>query len=136
MKTLLNPYLQFNGQCRAAMTFYQQCLGGELTLQRVSESPMAAQMPPGADAQILHSSLTHEDIVIMGSDMLTPNVKSGNSVSLCLNCGSEKEAHSFFNNLSEGGTIKMQLHQTFWGATYGELVDKFGITWMFNYMKS
>jgi PhnB protein len=56
MKTSLIPYLNFNGQCREAMAFYQQCLGGELILQKVSESPMSAQMPPGMESNILHSS--------------------------------------------------------------------------------
>ena len=42
----LNPYLRFNGNCREAMTFYQSCLGGELTIQTVGESPVAGQMPP------------------------------------------------------------------------------------------
>ena len=41
----LNAYLRFNGKCREAMTFYQACLGGELTIQTVGESPMAG---PGA----------------------------------------------------------------------------------------
>jgi PhnB protein len=44
--TQLNAYLHFNGNCREAMTFYQACLGGELKMQAVGESPMAGQMPP------------------------------------------------------------------------------------------
>ena len=43
----LNPYLNFNNNCREAMSFYKDCLGGELVLQTVGEMPaMAAQMPP------------------------------------------------------------------------------------------
>lgn len=43
----LNSYLTFNGRCREAMTFYKECLGGELFLQTVGESSLAEKMPPG-----------------------------------------------------------------------------------------
>jgi PhnB protein len=38
-----------------------------------------------------------------------------------------------FAALSEGATITMPLQDTFWGARFGMLVDKFGINWMFNF---
>jgi PhnB protein len=134
MRTQITPYLNFNGQCREAMTFYQSCLGGELMLQKVSESPMAAQMPSEAGQQILHSQLTSGDVVLMGSDRMGSTV-TGNTVTLCFNCNSEEEVNSYFDKLSRGGKVKTQLHQTFWGATYGELTDKFGMDWMFNFSK-
>ena len=134
--TQINAYLNFNGRCREAMTFYHECLGGDLTLQKVAESPMAAQMPSEMGASILHSSLTRDGIVLMGSDMMGHNLVNGNVVSLCLNCSSDEEINEFFTKLSTGGNVKMPLHQTFWGATYGELTDKFGMNWMFNHTKN
>jgi PhnB protein len=136
MTTTLNPYLNFNGQCREAMTFYQQCLGGELTLQRLAESPMSAQLPSARESDILHSTLIHERIILMGSDMIGARLNRGNGISLCLQCHSEAEVNSFFANLSTGGHGHTPLHQTFWGATYGELTDRFGIQWIFNYTKA
>ena len=132
----LSPYLNFNGKCREAMTFYQDCLGGDLQLQKVSESPMAAQLPSKAGANILHSSLTIDEVILMASDMIGENLKDGNVITLCLNCGSNKEIENYFAKLSAGGKVKMPLHQTFWGSTYGELTDKFGINWMLNLNKS
>jgi PhnB protein len=35
--------------------------------------------------------------------------------------------------LGEGGTLKMPLHDAFWGARFGMLTDGFGTNWMFNY---
>ena len=134
--TQINAYLNFNGKCREAMTFYKECLGGELVMQKISESPMAARMPSEMGAKILHSSLTKNSIVLMASDMMGNNVKSGNSISLCLNCSSDEEVNSFFNNLSKDGNILEPLHQSFWGATFGSLTDKFVITWIFNYSKN
>ncbi len=136
MNTQLVPYLNFNGQCREAMTFYQQCLGGELQLQKIAESPMAAQMPSEMSSQILHSSLTGEGIALMGSDCLGKALSQGNNVKMCLNCSSEDQINEFFSKLSSGGQVQLQLHQSFWGATFGELTDKFGLSWMLNYSKN
>jgi PhnB protein len=131
----LNPYLNFNGKCREAMTFYQQCLGGELVMQKVSESPMAAQLPSEAAASILHSTLTSENVVLMGSDMIGAGLVKGNNITLCLHCHDDEEIETFFTRLADGGKVITPLHQSFWGATYGELTDKFGMKWMLNYSR-
>ncbi|MGE5106295.1 MAG: VOC family protein [Sphingobacteriales bacterium] len=136
MKTQINAYLNFNGHTREAMTFYQQCLGGELVMQKIAESPMAAQMPSEMGPKILHSSLTKNGIVLMASDCMGDKIVNGNSVCLCLNCSSDEEVNSFFNNLSAGGKVIEPLQQSFWGATFGVLIDKFGMSWMFNYSKN
>ena len=105
-------------------------------MQKISESPMAAQMPSEAGASILHSSLTKENIIMMGSDMMGQGLVKGNYVTLCMNCSSDEEITTYFSKLSEGGRVKMPLHQSFWGATYGELTDKYGMNWMFNFSKN
>ncbi|HXB95959.1 MAG TPA: VOC family protein, partial [Puia sp.] len=110
--------------------------GGELALQKISESPMAAQMSSEEGALILHSSLTLAGtLLMMASDMIGAGVRPGNPVALCLHCASDEEIHMFFKRLSVGGQVKMPLHQGFWGATYGELTDKYGMIWMFNYTR-
>lgn len=134
--TYINAYLNFNGQTREAMTFYKECLGGELVMQKISESPMAARMPSEMGARILHSSLTKENLVLMASDMMGNNIVKGNSVALCVNCSSDEEITTFFSNLSKDGKIVEPLHQSFWGAIFGTLTDKFGVTWIFNYSKN
>lgn len=134
--TQINAYLNFNGQTREAMSFYQQCLGGELVMQKIAESPMGARVPSEMGAKILHSSLTKDNLMLMASDMMGNNVKNGNSVALCINCSSDEEINSFFNNLSKGGNINEPLHQSFWGSIFGSLTDKFGVTWIFNYSKN
>ena len=40
------PFLLFDGNCAEAMTFYQKCLGGELTLTKLGDTPMKDQFPP------------------------------------------------------------------------------------------
>lgn len=133
--TQINAYLNFNGSAREAMTFYKECLGGELVLQKIAESPMAAQMPSEMGPKILHSSLTNAGLVLMASDCMGAATVAGNNVALCINCSSEEEINSFFKNLAAGGKVNEPLQQSFWGATFGSLTDKFGIHWMLNYTK-
>ncbi len=129
--TQLNPYVTFNGNCREAMTFYQSCLGGELALQTVGDSPMKDQMPAEMHNNVMHSLLKKDGIVIMASDMMGPGeLIEGNSITLCINGGSPEELKVFFAKLSEGGKVGHELKQEFFG-TYGDLTDKFGINWMF-----
>ena len=68
-----------------AMTFYKNCLGGELTLQTIGESPLADQMPPQMQQGILHATLTKGALVLLASDMVAEEgLTRGNAVSLML----------------------------------------------------
>lgn len=135
--TTINSYLTFNGNCREAMTFYKECLGGQLTLQTVAESPVSDQMPDQMPEQmkecILHSMLTSGNITIMGSDMSPQTLIKGNAVSLMLSFSSEEETRKVYANLSKNGDASQPLEIMFWGALFGHLTDKFGNQWMFNY---
>jgi PhnB protein len=132
----LNPYLNFDGNCREAMTFYKSCFGGELTLQKIGESPMGANLPQEMEQQILHSILSADGITLMGSDMMGRGLDRGNGIMLCVNGNDGPSIEVIFEKLARGGQVKMPLHESFWGATYGELTDRFGFHWMFNVYKS
>ena len=133
----LAPYLTFNGQCREVMTFYKECLGGELNIQTMGESPMGDKTPAEAKNHIMHSTLVAGDITLMASDMLgSGEWNVGTAITLCINCRSEEEIHRLFSKLSAGGKISHELKVEFWGAIFGMFTDKFGINWMLNYEKS
>lgn len=130
----LNPYLNFDNNCREAMSFYKECLGGELMMQTVGDMPaMAAQMPPNMKNSILHSTLTSGDIMLMASDLNREKSLEGNTVHLCINCKTESELNTFFNKLSAGGKVTEPISDMPWGAKYGSLTDKFGKHWLFNF---
>lgn len=132
----VNPYLTFNGNCREAMMFYKKCLGGKLVFQTVGESPLSEKMPEKMKDCILHAALTTGSLLLMGSDMVSENgLIKGNAVSLTLNCSNEKEARSFYKKLSAGGVATHPLEDTFWGALFGGLTDKYGNHWLLNYKK-
>jgi PhnB protein len=132
----INSYLTFNGNCREAMKFYQKCLGGKLTFQTIGESPLSQMMPKKMKDCILHCTLTNGSLLLMGSDMVGENVLiKGNAVSLTLNCISEKEIRSCYKKLSIDGKATHPLEDSFWGALFGVLIDKYGNHWLLNYNK-
>jgi PhnB protein len=128
--TQINAYLTFNGNCREAMTFYQNCFGGHLTLLPVEESPMANQWPSEVQKHILHACLEKEGLVLLASDMKPEQLVRGNTISLAIKCSSEEEINRFFNNLSVGGKVTHALHK-FFDGTIGALMDKYGMNWLF-----
>jgi PhnB protein len=134
--TYINTYLTFNGNCREAMNFYQECLGGELFFQTVGESPMADKMPSKMKESILHSTLTSGDVRIQASDMGNDGLIKGNNVSLMLNCSSENEIRITYEKLTSGGNATHPLEDTFWGSLFGGLTDKFEIRWILHFPKN
>lgn len=133
----INSYLTFSGNCREAMLFYQKCLGGELVLQTIGDSPLAKQLPAKMKEFILHATLTKNELILMGSDMVAEGgLIKGNAVSLSINCSSEKEILSFYKKLSAGGNADHPLEDTFWGALFGDLTDKYGNHWLLSFDKN
>ncbi len=130
----INSYLRFNGNCKEAMIFYKDCLGGELALQKVGESPMSGNMPQQMQDKIMHATLKTDDFTIMGSDLCDEKgLIKGNNVSLMLDCDSEDQLRTVYHKLSEGGNKTHPLELTFWNALFGDLTDKFGINWLMHY---
>ncbi len=130
----INSYLTFSGNCREAMEFYQQCLGGELSLQKIGESPMADKMPQQMKESILHAELRVGALVLMGSDMVADDgLIKGNAVSMVLNCTSKEEINTCYAALSAGGKATHPIELTFWGALFGGLTDKYGNHWLLSF---
>lgn len=130
----ISAYLNFNGNCREAMLFYQQCLGGELIWQTLGEFPNAEIMPKQMQDCILHATLSKSSLVLMGSDILNEDgLKKGNSILLMLNCESEEEMTDYYNKLSLGGIQTHPVARNIWGALLGNLTDKFGNQWLLHF---
>jgi len=131
----LNPYLTFKGNCKQAMNFYKEILGGELNIMLAGESPVASQMPSQFHSQVLHALLKTDDFEIMATDMTPNQFNEGNTVHLCLNCQNEDQTRSLFKKLSEGGEVIQPLNEMFFGWI-GTLKDQFGKHWMLVYDKN
>ena len=130
MASLLNPYLNFNGNARQAMEFYRDVFGGELTLSTFGELGAAE----GADAdKIMHGQLqTGSGYTLMGSDVpshMQYEPAAGFAVSLS---GDDEALRGYFEKLSAGGNVTLPMQKMMWGDEFGMLTDQFGIQWMAN----
>ncbi|MBD0288075.1 MAG: VOC family protein [Flavisolibacter sp.] len=133
----LTPYIMFNGNCEEALNFYAQAFNGEIKdLMRFEGSPVANM---SADKQkIMHAHFAvNGNSIFMAADggQGEANATKGGMVHLSINFNNASEQERVFNALSEGGQVSMPLQDTFWGARFGMLMDKFGVNWMFNYDK-
>ena len=126
----LTPYLMFNGDCEEALNFYSRTIGGEIKhLSRFEGSPAESM---SADKQkVMHATFEGNGITLMASDGSQPVSNSAN-IHLCMDFKDTAAMDNVFNLLAEGGNITMPLQDTFWGARFGMLTDRFGINWMFN----
>lgn len=136
----VNAYLTFNGNCEEAFNFYKSVFGGEFTyMGKFKDMPaMGGEEVSAEEAdKIMHVSLPiSQETTLMGSDSSDAYGKAtviGNNISLSVNADSKEEADRIFKGLAEGGKITMEMNNTFWGAYFGMLVDKFGINWMMNF---
>lgn len=125
------PYLNFDGDTREAMTFYSACVGGVLTMQTFGE--LDPNTPAESKNRIMHARLEKDSGVIMASDtMVGMPFHRGTNFWINVDCSSIDEQTQMFNALSEGGKVVMPLADQFWGARFGMLQDKFGTSWMLN----
>ncbi len=129
------PFLLFDGNCAEAMTFYHRCLGGELTLTKLADTPMKAQFPPEKHSRIINAHLKSGAIDISATDwMASPEFepKQGNTYAIFVLGGTYEELKVVFDKLSEGADRKrfQELHNMPFG-TYGQFYDRYGVQWIF-----
>lgn len=135
MASRLNPYLNFDGNARQAMEFYQGVFGGELELNTYAEfaPPGEADGAPEGD-KIMHGMLeSPSGFTVMGADNPpgTPFTPAGN-ITVSLSGDDVDELRGYWAKLTEGGEISVPLEKQMWGDEFGMAVDKFGIAWMVN----
>lgn len=129
------PYLNFNGNAREALSFYENALGGKVqSLQTFADANMAQE--ESMKDKVLHAVFVAGQLTFMVSDCPPGvQVKGGDQVSLSLNFHDLDSIEKTFAALSAGGQVTMPLQDTFWGARFGMATDKFGIHWMVNHDK-
>ena len=129
----ITPYLNFNGDASDALDFYCKALDGEIVFkQTFGESPVESS--ESQKNKIMHASFKAGDLNFLVSDgMEGHTVSEGTNLSLSLNFEDANELNKTFANLAVGGKVTMELQDTFWGARFGMLTDKYGFNWMFNH---
>lgn len=126
------PYITFEGNCEEVLHYYKEKLMGEIvSISTFKNTPN--EVPENHQDKIMHAEFKFGANTMMASDGM-PGLKviRGNHIAFSVNCQNLDEAKTYFNNLAEDGKIEVELQETFWGAIFGMLEDKYGIRWMFN----
>ncbi|HEX3464646.1 MAG TPA: VOC family protein [Candidatus Elarobacter sp.] len=132
MATDLRPYLFFYGRCEEALEFYKGVFGGTYEIMLVKDTPVAEHMPPGSDDKVMHSSFDSDDVRFFASDgRETKEIdpEAGN-IALALAFEDGARGERIFAALADGGNVEMPIGEAFWGGRFGNVVDKFGTTWV------
>jgi PhnB protein len=129
------PYFAFDGNAREALEYYKEVFEGEIEgIQTFGEADFPS--PPEADDRIMHARFVKDDVLIMVSDsFLGSSVNVGNNVSIVLEMESEEEIQQVYDRLINGSKVIMELQDTFWGAKFAKVQDRFGFIWDLNYTK-
>jgi PhnB protein len=128
---VLNPYLTFNGNARAAMKFYATVFGGE---PRLSTFGQYGTKEVAVRNKIMHAMLeTDHGFTLMASD-LAPGMEHtpGNTITISLSGDDAETLRAYWKKLARGGEVAMPLERQVWGDEFGQCTDKFGISWMVN----
>ncbi len=126
----LIPYLLFDGSARDALELYKKAFVGEI----VDTQTYGAMNPADPNAsKLMHSEFKAPGVHLMASDdMQGFQVRTGNNASMSLHSSDLAETTRVFHTLAEGGKVNQPLIAAPWGGHFGQLVDQFGIQWMFN----
>jgi PhnB protein len=126
-------YLYFDGRCEEALEFYRSALGAEiLYILRFKEAPVPA-CPEGGPAipgdKIMHASFKIGETTLMASDGRCGGKPVFQGFGLSIGTLTEAETGAIFAALSEGGTVQLPLHKTFFSPLFGMVADRFGVNW-------
>lgn len=117
------------------MTFYHHCLGGELSLTKLGDTPMKDQFPMEKHNRLINARLVSGNIEISATDwMASPAFDpiQGNTYAIFVVGGAYEELKPVFDKLAVGAEKGrfQDLHEMPFGM-YGQFYDKYGVQWIF-----
>lgn len=132
----LNPYLHFDGTAQQALALYESALGAKVDcIMRYSDGPMAEQLPEEFRGRIMHSQVNIDGNILLMGDTAPgcPSPEGGNG-EIMLDFTDVPSLTKACEALADGGTVVLAPEDTFWGARYGVVIDKFGVRWALHCM--
>jgi PhnB protein len=126
----LYTHLNFGGNCREAFQFYEQNVGGTISMMMTqAEMPAATRAPGASPTAIAHARISIANTELIGNDVPSEQFQPMRSVYLYLAVDSAEEAERLYAVLSEQGDVFMPLAETFYASRFGMLRDRFGVSW-------
>ena len=125
------PYVHFPGTARAALTFYGEVFGGAVELHTFGEFGR----DDGPAEAIAHGCLDGGPVALFGSDVAgdeRPVRTEGLMLSL-LGSADPPTLRTWFSRLSDGGQVVDDLQKRPWGASDGQVIDRFSLHWLIGF---
>jgi PhnB protein len=129
----INPYLVLDGNVQEAVKFYENALDAKIvsvqTFGEIYEDP-EFRIPDDAKERVMHAHLKVGNTDLMLSDTFPGQPHQvGSQVTIAIMVNDVEKAKEVFGKLQDGGQVVMPLQETFWSPAYGQVTDKFGVTW-------
>ena len=131
-----SAHLHFKGNCREALRFYEEVLGGRIVFAMTyGESPAAGHTPPEMRDQIIHARLDLGEQFLLGCDSPPDRYQAPQGFNIMAAVDEPAAAERVFKALADDGNVTMPMQETFWAKRFGMCTDRFGIPWMVNCAK-
>jgi len=134
----IQPYLSFNGNCQEAVEFYADVFGTDIPeiilFSDLLPEPAIPELEDRSDKVVIRAELEPDQN--HGKRSATfPKDRDFHKEKMTLVIFSDDldEIKILYYKLKDGGTVEMELQETFWSKFYGSLIDKFGVGWQLNY---
>ncbi|WBM80896.1 VOC family protein [Cryobacterium breve] len=151
MSITTTTHLNFHGEARAALEFYQSVFGGQLTVATYGDFGMP-QDAPGAANVVFGQVETEQGFRVMAYDIPGEAGGTADSDTAASSTGSTRrdngvtltdqpffvsvrgdtldEIQGYWAALSTGASIVEPLAASAWSPGFGMLTDAFGVTWI------
>jgi PhnB protein len=127
----LNTYLNYGGNCAQAFRFYEEHLGGKITMMMThGQAPDPGSVNPDWKDKVLHARIELGGTALYGADIPSPPFEPIRSAYLSLSVDSIDEAERIYALLAEGGEVFMKMEETFFAYRFAIFRDRFGTSWM------
>jgi PhnB protein len=123
-------HLNFRGTAREALEFYQTVFGGELTT--ISYADMGNADPDTADHVVWGQVTAANGFRIMAYDVYPhlPWEQGRDPFFVSVRGTDAAELTGLWTKLTDGATVRQSLEPSPWAPLYGQLTDRFGVTWV------
>ena len=123
-------YLNYGGNCRQAFRFYEEHLGGKITMMMTHGEAPGATVPGDWKDAVLHARMSIGETELLAADVPPERFQPMRSAYLTLLLDTPAEAEQIYALLSEDGEIFMKMEETFFATRFAMLRDRFGTSWM------
>ncbi|MGI8313723.1 VOC family protein [Halobacillus mangrovi] len=132
----IHPYLILDGRGQEAIKFYEEAVEAEiLNVQTFGEMPSDPENPIPDE---LKDRVMNAHMKVGGTDLMLSDThpdqpyQLGQQLSIAIIIKNVEKSREVLEKLREGGSVDMELQETFWSAAYGQVTDKFGVLWQVN----